>query len=110
MSDAPRFVLHFYNKAAYKEYAKLDASVKRLVDMGYRKLMERADEIGKPLGGPLAGCKELKYRKHGIRIIFKIGEDGGVDIVDIVATEKRADGRVFSIAEKRLRESPSREV
>ena len=87
----PRFDVNFYNDAARKEYLKLDGSIKPLVELGYRKLMERADEIGKHLGGKLAGCKELKYRKHGIRIIFRIVENGCVEIVDIIVTGKRED-------------------
>ncbi|WP_080803552.1 type II toxin-antitoxin system RelE family toxin [Arabiibacter massiliensis] len=110
MSGDERFQLFFYNRDAYREYRKLDGSVKRLVEVGYRKLMMRADEIGKPLGGALAGCKELKYRKDGLRVIFRICEDGGVDVVDIIVTGKREDGAAFRTAEKRLRGGPSERV
>lgn len=51
--------------------------------------------------------KLLKYRKDGLRIIFRICEDGGADIVDFVITEKRGDGAAFRTAEKRLKDGPS---
>lgn len=110
MNGEERFRLFFYNRDAYREYRKLDGSVKRLVEVGYRKLMMRADEIGKPLGGALVGCKELKYRKDGLRIIFRVCENGGVDIVDIIVTGKREDGAAFCTAEKRLKDGHSERV
>lgn len=96
-----RFTVRFYNEDALKEYRKLDGSVKKLVDVGLRKLEVRADEIGKPLEGPLRGCKELKYRKDGVRVVFRIA-GGVIEIVDIIAIGSRADGEVFKTAEKRL--------
>lgn len=97
-----RFTVRFYDKSALREYLDLDGSTKKLVDVGLRKLEMRADEIGKPLGGALKNCKELKYRKAGIRVIFRIVGDG-VEIVDIIAIGARGNGTVFGVAEKRLR-------
>ncbi len=96
-----RFTVRFYNEDALKEYRKLNGSVKKLVDVGLRKLEARADEIGKPLEGPLRECKELKYRKDGIRVVFRIA-GGIIEIVDIIAIGHRADSEVFKTAEKRL--------
>ena len=72
MSVNPKFKVQFYDEDVEKEYKKLDGSIKKKVDIGLRKLEQRADEIGKVLVGDLFGCKELKYRKDGIRVIFRI--------------------------------------
>lgn len=95
------FEVRFYNEDAEKEYRKLDGSIKKLVDIGLIKLETRADEIGKPLSGDLAGCKELKYRKDGIRVVFRI-VDGIVEIVEIIAIGHRRNDEVFNTAVSRL--------
>ena len=97
-----RFTVEFYNDEAAKEYRKLDGHVKKLVNAGLKKLETRADEIGKALEGDLSGCKELKYRKDGIRVIFRIA-GGVIEIVEIIAIGNRSEGEVFKAAEKRLR-------
>lgn len=104
-SPEARFVVRFYNAEAAKEYKSLDGSSKKLVDVGLAKLRTRADEIGKPLRGPFAGCKELKYRDVGIRVIFRITEDAVevVSVAEVVAIGPRDKGKVFDIAEHRLR-------
>ncbi|MEG1561583.1 MAG: hypothetical protein RR323_04175 [Raoultibacter sp.] len=98
----PKFQIEFYNDEAEKEYRKLDGSIKKLVNVGLKKLEERADEIGKELHGPLFGCKELKYLKHGIRVIFRL-VDGIVQVVEIIAIGARKDDEVFETAENRLK-------
>lgn len=95
------FEIAFLNRFAQKEYLALDGSAKRLVDNGLARLRLRADEIGKPLSGPLAGCRELKFRANGIRIIFRIVH-GSVQIVEIIAIGKRERGAVFDSAKHRL--------
>ncbi|MET3507766.1 type II toxin-antitoxin system RelE family toxin [Halalkalibacter oceani] len=72
MKSERRFLLQFIDANALKEYRKLDGSVKKLVDIALKKLEARANEIGKPLERKLKGCKEIKFRKNGIRIIFRI--------------------------------------
>ena len=97
-----RFSVWFYNADAVKEYRRLDGSIKRLVDIGLKKLEDRADEIGKTLQGELRGCKELIYRDHGIRIVFRVVNDE-VEIVEIIAIGPRDKGKVFASAALRLR-------
>lgn len=99
--SARRFEIAFTDQAAVKEYKALDGSTKRMVDNGLARLSLRADEIGKPLRGELAGCKELKFRSDGLRIIFRI-VDGVVEIVEIVAIGRRDGNKVFADAERRL--------
>ena len=102
-----KFKLIFLPEAA-KEYQKLDNSVIELVNKCLEELTIRADEVGKPLGNThyakLAGCKEIKLRRAGLRIIFRItGEKVEVlTIVLIVAIAGRDGNEVFRLAGKRL--------
>ncbi len=73
-----------------------------MVDKGIARLALRADEIGKPLSGPLSGCRELKFRADGIRVIYRI-RNGEIEIVQIVAIGLRDKGKAFDIAVARLR-------
>lgn len=104
--SAARFDVEFYNKDAEKEYLSLDGSVKAMVDKGIARLALRADEIGKPLGGLLAGCRELKFRADGIRVVYRI-RGGRVEVVQIVAIGPRDKGRVFDVASKRMDDNDS---
>ena len=102
-----RFAIYFDPDAA-KEYESLDGSVVSIVDKAIDELKDRADEIGKPLGNKrtqkLSGCKEIKFRAAGIRIIFRVTNEK-VDvlcIVCILAISKRDKEQVFSTATSRL--------
>lgn len=99
-----RFELRFYNKKAKDEYLALDGSVKALLRPGLAKLQERADEIGTPLHGNLAGCRKLKYRKDGWRIVYRVTNDMVelIEVAEIIATGKRERSKVYDTAEKRL--------
>ena len=87
------FVVGFLNRDVEKEYQKLDGSQRRLVRIAVAKLKTRADEIGTPLRGELAGCKKIKWRNAGLRMVFRIREDGTVDIAEIVAIGRRVVSR-----------------
>lgn len=95
---------------AAKEYKKLDNSVISIVDKAIDRLEERADEIGTVLhnykGTKLAGCKEIKLRDIGIRIIFKVTDQvvNILQVVYILAVEWRNKDRVFKIACDRYQE------
>ncbi|MCL6443671.1 MAG: hypothetical protein K6T83_09485 [Alicyclobacillus sp.] len=109
----PRFDLRFHEDA-YKEYERLDNSAAAIVDDFFEELEIRADEIGKDLTNKhstkLHGCKEIKLRKAGIRIVFRVTNEI-VDILRIVyilAIEKREDNVVFEVADKRLRRFKAR--
>lgn len=96
-----RFEISFINRDALREYQSLDGSLRKLVDKGFARLARRADEIGKPLAGKLAGCRELKFRSDGLRIIYRI-VDGTIEIVEIIAIGRRDKDEVFSIGARRL--------
>lgn len=102
-----RFRIAFHNSAAQKEYRKLSPSERRLVDIALRKLMDRADEIGTPLERELAGCKKIKWRNAGLRMVFRIAGDA-VEVVEIVAIGSRDKERVYKSAARRLDAPPQR--
>lgn len=99
-----RFALRFYNQKAKDEYLALDGSVKALLRPGLAKLRDRADEIGTPLHGSLTGCRKLKYRKDGWRVVYRVTEDAVelIEVAEIIATGKRERSKVYGAAEKRL--------
>ena len=107
MSITPKFEIRF-DPGAYREYEKLDGSIVGFVDQKLEELEYRADEIGKVLSNiqntKLAGCREIKLRDAGIRIVYRI-TSANVDILRIVyilAIEKRAGDYVFKLADQRL--------
>ena len=92
---------------ALKEYEKLDRSVLEIVNKAIDELEYRADEVGKFLSNKgntkLAGCKEIKLRDAGVRIVFRI-TNGIVEVlcmVYILAIEQRSKDMVFKIAADR---------
>ena len=95
------------HKAAAKEYEKLDHSVVQLVDKALAELEIRADEIGKPLGKKrnvnLTGCKEIKLRDAGIRIVFTVIKEQVfvLRLVIVFVIDERDDDYVFRLAGKR---------
>ncbi len=101
--SAERFKVGFICPAAEKEYRSLDGSTRAVIDKGLLRLVLRADEMGKPLSGALAGCKELEFRAGGIRLIYRI-VDGRVELVEVVAIGPRDKGRVFENAARRIAE------
>lgn len=105
----PRFDVRLH-KAAQKEYEKLDNSVVAIVDKALEELEKRADEVGKPLGkkhnANLTGCKEIKLREAGVRIVFTITNEYVhiLQVVVVIAVEERAADYVFRLAQKRFAE------
>jgi len=95
---------------AVKEYQKLDNSVVKLVNKAIDELEYRADEVGKKLQNKentkLSGCKEIKLRDAGIRIIFIVTDQvvNILKIVYVIAIEKRNRDKVFKVAARRYSE------
>lgn len=96
-----RFAIEFLPGAA-KDYGKLDNSQRLIVNAGLDRLRHRADEVGKPLRGGLAPCRELKFRSDNLRLVYRI-RNGVVEVVEGVAIGPRDGGRVFLTAERRLK-------
>ncbi|MXQ51994.1 addiction module toxin RelE [Salinicoccus hispanicus] len=95
----------YFWEEAQKDYKKLDGTMKKWVDAAEERLALRGSEIGKDLGNThyskLAGFKELKNQKIGIRLIFKASSEGNIEIIEIVAIGKREDEKIFHTAERR---------
>ena len=98
-----RFALRYISKAAEKEFRALDGATRAMVAKGLARLRVHGDEIGKPLGGALQGCRELKFRADGIRIIYRIAA-GCIEVIEVIAIGKRDKGRVFDVAARRVEE------
>lgn len=95
----------YFWKEAENDYKKLDNTLKRWVNAAEERLRDRGSEIGKDLGNSnyskLAGFKELKNQKLGIRLIYKVNKEGEIEIIEIVAIGKREAEKVFITAENR---------
>lgn len=105
-----------FDKDAAKEYQRLDGSIIDAVDKAIDELEYRADEIGKPLGNKrdtkLAGCKEIKLRELGIRIVFRVTNEV-IDILQVVyvlTIEKRNKDFVFKQASKRYKQLKRQDI
>jgi len=98
-----------FDPEAVKEYNKIDNSIIDIVDKAIDELEYRADEVGKDLKNnsesKLAGCKEIKLRGEGVRIVFKITNlvVEVLRVVYIYAIEKRSRDIVFKLADKRYK-------
>ncbi|TVT27718.1 addiction module toxin RelE [Salinicoccus cyprini] len=95
----------YFWEEAERDYKKLDGTMKRWVEAAEARLIVRGSEIGKDPGNThyskLAGFKELKNHKIGIRLIFKVSSEGNIEIIEIVAIGKREDEKIFRTAENR---------
>ena len=102
-----RFEVIFFPQAE-KEFQALDGSVKLIVVKKIEALKYRADEIGEECHNThyanLSGCRRIKFREAGIRIIYRI-TDQRVDvlqIIHIVTIGRKADNEAYQTAASRL--------
>lgn len=108
-----RFEVRF-DVDALTEYQRLDKALVTIVDKALARLEERADEVGTPLKNKYAtklhGCKEIKLRDAGLRIVFRVTEHT-VEVLRVVyiPTIARRDlDLVFRVADTRLPQFKSR--
>ena len=103
----PRFGVTFLIEAE-QEYHNLDGSIKPQVKKALVKLSHSGDTLGEALHNnafnKLAGCRKVKLRKAGIRIVYRISPDQTVNILQIIAIGKRADHEVYEDADQRLKQ------
>lgn len=98
---------------AIKEYEKLDNSVLNIVNKTIDRLEERADEVGILLHNyqntKLAGCKEIKLKDAGVRIVFKITDQivNILQVVYILTIDIRNNNQVFKTANGRYQDFKS---
>jgi mRNA interferase RelE/StbE len=86
-----------YSKA---DYDSLEGSQLVFVDKALDRIRLLGMQAGTPLTGVLAGCRRLKHRKLGLRVVFRQSEKG-IQIVQIVAIGKREDSAVYKQANVR---------
>ena len=93
-------------KAAQEDYDALDGSQKKWVETAIERLTVRRGELGEPLhkfpADDLRGCKKLKNRSLGLRIVFRIISPFECEVIEIIVIGKRCDSEVYLIAGKRL--------
>lgn len=91
---------------AKEDYQNLDGSHKKPVDVALAKMKLRANELGKELtrigDSNLIGCRSIKFRKIGIRIVFRIVGDRA-EIAEIISIGKRKKDEVYKNAAKRIK-------
>lgn len=92
-----------YLKEAKMDFKKVDGSQKVLVRKSIAKIEKYGNRAGEKLSGELSGCRKLKHRKAGLRVVFRESEQG-IEIMQIVAIGKRSDEEVYKLAEKRLKQ------
>ena len=94
---------------ALEDYQKLDGSQRKYVDIALAKIEERADELGEDLtkknDSNLIGCKKIKFKKIGIRIVFRI-IGSKAEIAEIISIGRRDKNEVYKKASKRLIDNP----
>jgi mRNA interferase RelE/StbE len=99
-----KFEIVFIEEAK-KDYQKLDGSVRKLVDVAIAKMKDRADVLGEDLTkkneSDLIGCRKIKFKQAGIRIVYRISA-GRAEIAEIISIGKRKDNEVYKVAAKRL--------
>ena len=93
---------------AVKDLKKLDHSAAVQVLKGIRKVSQNPlpaakGGYGKPLGNQngsrLSGLMKIKFRNLGIRVVYKIEQEGNIMIILIISV--RADNEVFEEACRR---------
>ena len=95
-------------KEAEKDLNDLDGSVKKQVLKGIQKVSQNPlpdfqGGYGKPLGNlgvtNLSGLMKIKFRKIGIRVVYKVEIVGNV--MKIIIISARSDNQVYLEAEVR---------
>ena len=85
-----------------EELKRLDGSQRVLINKSLKRIQLRGAQAGQPLKGNLAGCRKLKHKQAGLRVIFR-ESPVGIEIIQVIAIGKREDSQVYKIAEKRIR-------
>jgi len=113
MNDrAPRRV--DFLKAAVKDLDRLTPVLRRVAIGLVRDVSERRLD-GEPLhslarAGDLGDCRKIYFgvgQPASHRIVFRLLDDGSVEVVEVVAIEAREDAYVYLLASIRLGRLPS---
>lgn len=90
-----------FTELSKKDLDKLDNSQRLQILKSLTKLEALGMQAGEQLKGVLKDCRKLKHKKLGLRIVFREAADK-IEIIEIVVIGKRADQKVYEIAQKRL--------
>lgn len=85
---------------AREDVRDLDGDARGRVLRAMKKLEERPDQRGAPLGGGLTTFRKLVVGPRQYRIIYRVDEDGSVCVVWVVGS--RVDSECYSLALSRL--------
>jgi mRNA-degrading endonuclease RelE of RelBE toxin-antitoxin system len=93
------------------EVVFLDAAIDDLRRLGpevvprvLKKILLLCDdpEAGHPLGGPLTGFRKLVVGRNHWRIVYRVTEDGALEICEIWCVGARSDAEVYGEAASRV--------
>ena len=99
-----------YHPAAQKDLARLDGSTVKLVLKGILKVAENPlpqsqGGYGKPLGtkggSNLTNLFKIKFKRIGIRVVYKLLRDEKTKEMYILVIASRADSEVYHLSEIR---------
>ena len=88
-----------FEEDAFKEWTKLDGSVKTTLKKLLLKRLEQPHVPGDALHRELSGYYKIKLRKQGYRLIYAVKDE--VLVVLVVAVGKRENDEVYKDAMKR---------
>ena len=92
---------------AQNDLNKLDGSVRPQILKGIRKVSQNplpdssggyVKSLGNQSGTDLSGLMKIKFKKVGIRVVYKIEND--LNVMKIVIISARTDNQVYEEAEK----------
>lgn len=95
-----KYTLIFFD-GAKDDYKNLDGSQRIQVDKAIQKIKENGMQIGEELTGNLAGCRKIKQKRLGLRIVFRQSADS-IEIIEIVAIGKRDKKKVYTDSFSRI--------
>lgn len=100
----------FYLPEAVRDLKRLDHSVAVQVQKTIRRVQKNpypkqeggyGTPLGNRMGIDLTGCMKIKFRRIGIRVVYKLMQQDGV--MKIIVVSARADNEVYRLAEARLK-------
>lgn len=86
---------------AIQDFKKLDRSQQILIRKSILKIEKYGMQVGEDLRGELSGCRKLKHKKAGLRVVFRETKKG-LEIIQILAIGKRSDKEVYKSVTKKL--------
>lgn len=101
-----------YLPEAIRDLKRLDHSVAVQVQKTIKRVQKNplpkeeggyGTPLGHKMGNDLTGCMKIKFRKLGIRVVYKLVLEDGV--MKVIVVSARADNEVYDLAGKRLKDN-----